>query len=55
MHVGFLGLLHVDHLQQMDGQHCHLVQKGDGYENALPTTHVSYSYHYNLILTLKQI
>jgi hypothetical protein len=34
LHVGFVGLL-VDHLDQMDGQRCHLVQKqGDDYENA---------------------
>jgi hypothetical protein len=44
LHAGFLGLLHVDHLSQMDGQRCHLVQKqANDYENALSPTHVSYS------------
>ncbi|RLM61816.1 hypothetical protein C2845_PM14G08970 [Panicum miliaceum] len=37
---GFLCLLHVDHLSQMDGQRCHLVQKqADDYKNALSPTH----------------
>ncbi|RLM55839.1 hypothetical protein C2845_PM10G19320 [Panicum miliaceum] len=40
----FLGLLHVDHLSQMDGQCCHLVQKqADDFENALSPTNLSYS------------
>jgi hypothetical protein len=44
LHLGFVGPLQVDHLNQMDGQRLHLVQKqADGYENALLPTHVSYS------------
>jgi hypothetical protein len=44
LHSGFLGLLHMDHLNQMDGQLHHLVQKPqDSNENALSPTHVSYS------------
>jgi hypothetical protein len=39
LHAGFLDLL-VDHLNQMDAQRYHLVQKqGDDYENALSRTH----------------
>jgi len=42
-HAGFLGLLCVGHLNQMDGQCCHLVQKeADNYETALSPTHMSY-------------
>ena len=43
LHAGFLGLLRVGHLNQMDGQCCHLAQKeADNYETALSHTHVSY-------------